>query len=78
MFLSGPYDDALLLGGGLRLTKGLVSGGKHMPEAENHMGMKPLLRLTYSHSKKRQDVAVAHGGFLFFSLPWYLCLRSSV
>lgn len=36
MLLSVPYDDALLLCGGLRLVEGAVSYGIHMAEAENN------------------------------------------
>lgn len=36
MFLSVPYNDALLLCGGLRLVEGAVGNGIHMAEADNN------------------------------------------
>lgn len=36
VFLSIPYNDALLLCGGLRLTESGVGYGIHMAEAENN------------------------------------------
>lgn len=35
-FLLVPYDDALLLCGGLRLTESSISYGIHMAEEENN------------------------------------------